>query len=55
MSISSHLGIVILVIVGAFTVLGVIIAALIETRRMNKEKPVISQQTPAAPMDKKKS
>ena len=35
---SSHLGMVILVIVGAATVLGVIAAAIIETKRMNKGK-----------------
>ena len=55
MSISSHLGIVILVIVGAVTVLGVIIAAIIETRRMDKEKPSVPQQISATPADKKKS
>ena len=33
---SSHFGIVVLVIVGAATVLGVIIAAVFETRRMGR-------------------
>jgi hypothetical protein len=55
MSISSHLGIVILVIVGAVTVLGVIIAAIFETRHMDREKPSAPQQTSATPADKKKS
>ena len=54
MSISSHLGIVILVIVGAVTVLGVIIAAIIETRRVDREKPPVPQQTAATPTDKKR-
>jgi hypothetical protein len=54
MSISSHLGIVILVIVGAVTVLGVIIAAIIETRRMDSAEPFTSQQTTETPADKKK-
>ena len=48
MSISSHLGIVILVIVGAVTVLGVIIAAIIETRRMDREKLPVPQHRPQA-------
>jgi ABC-type enterochelin transport system permease subunit len=54
MSISGHLGIVILVIVGAVTVLGLIIAAIIETGRMDKAKPSIPQQTSETPADKKK-
>jgi hypothetical protein len=33
---STHLGMVILFVVGAATVLGVIIAAIIETRRMDR-------------------
>jgi hypothetical protein len=51
MSISSHLGIVILVIVGAVTVLGVIIAAIIETKRMDREKPSVPQQPAVTPTD----
>jgi len=51
MSISGHLGIVILVIVGAATVLGVIIAAIIETRRMDSAEPFASQQTTETPTD----
>ena len=54
MSISSHLGIVILVIVGVVTVLGVIIAAIIETRRADSENPPTSQQMVVRPADKKR-
>ena len=36
MSISSHLGIVLLVIVGAVTIFGVVAIAAVETRRMEK-------------------
>jgi hypothetical protein len=53
MSISSHLGIVILVIVGAVTVLGVIIAAVIETRRMDRARPPTTQQTSDKRIEKK--
>jgi len=43
MSISSHLGIILLVIVGVVTSIGVIVIAAIETRRMEKEQsPKIS-------------
>jgi len=55
MSISSHLGIVLLVIVGAVTIFGVIIIAAIEARRMDREKSSIPQQTAATTADKKKS
>lgn len=55
MNISSHSGIVILVIVGAVTVLGLIIAAIIETRRMDREKPSVPQQPVVTPTDKKRS
>ena len=54
MSISSHLGMVILVIVGVVTVLGVIIAAIIETRRADSENPPAPQQTAVKPADKKR-
>lgn len=54
MGISSHLGIVILIIVGVATVLGVITAAIIETRRMDKEKPSTTQQTTETPAGKKR-
>jgi hypothetical protein len=48
------LGIVILVIVGAVTVLGVIIAAVIETRRMDRARPPTPQQTVETTPDKKR-
>ena len=41
MSISSHLGIVLLVIVGVVTIIGVIAIGAIETRRMEKGQPSI--------------
>ncbi len=40
MSISSHLGIVLLVIVGMATVIGVIIIATIEARRYGQRKTI---------------
>ena len=54
MSISSHLGIVILVIVGAVTILGVIIIAAIEAGRMDKNQPPILRHTEEIPADKKR-
>jgi energy-converting hydrogenase Eha subunit A len=45
---------VILVVVGAATVLGVIVAAVIETRRMDREKPSMPQQQVVTPADKKR-
>jgi hypothetical protein len=48
---SSHLGMVILVVVGVVTVLGVIIAAVIETKRMDREKASVSQQPAVTPAD----
>jgi hypothetical protein len=36
MSISSHLGIILLVIIGVVTIIGVVVIAAIETRRMEK-------------------
>jgi hypothetical protein len=45
---------VILVIIGAATVLGVIIAAVIETRRMNRGKASVSP-TAEKPAERKKS
>ncbi len=50
---SSHLGMVILVIVGAATVLGIIIAAVFETRCMDKDEPAV-QQPAEKPSDNKK-
>ncbi|MGA1979655.1 MAG: hypothetical protein ABSG99_03695 [Sedimentisphaerales bacterium] len=41
MSISSHLGIVLLVIIGMVTVIGVVAIAVIETRRVEKGQPSI--------------
>lgn len=52
---SSHLGMVILVIIGAATVLGVIIAAVIETRRMDTEKPAAPQPAEKPSDNKKRS
>ena len=54
MSISSHSGIVLLVIVGLATIIGVIIAAIIETRRADSGKPSILPHSPETPADKKK-
>lgn len=55
MGISSHLGIVIIVIVGIVTVLSVIIAAIIETKRADSENSSAPQQTAVKPTDKKRS
>ena len=55
MSISSHLGIVILVIIGLATVIGIIIIAMIEARRANNGKPSILPNAPQAPTDKKRN
>jgi hypothetical protein len=52
---SSHLGMVILVIVGVVTILGVIIAAVIETRRKDTNEPVMPQSTTEKPSDKKRT
>jgi hypothetical protein len=41
MSISSHLGMVLLVIVGVVTIIGVAAIAAIETRRMGRGQPPI--------------
>ncbi len=54
MSISSHLGIVLLVIVGAVTTIGVIVIAAIETRRMDSKLPPVPPQTTELPADKKR-
>jgi hypothetical protein len=55
MGISSHLGIVILVIIGMATVIGVIIIATIESRHADSENPPAPQQTTVKPTDKKRS
>ena len=44
MSISSHSGIVLLVIVGTLTIIGVAVIAAIEARRMEKGKPSILKE-----------
>jgi len=54
MSISSHLGMVLLVVVGMATIFAVIIIAAVEARRLDREKPSIPQQTPVAPTAKKR-
>jgi hypothetical protein len=41
MSISSHLGMILLVVVGTVTIIGVVVIAAIETRRMEKGQPSI--------------
>ena len=41
MNVSSHLGIILLVIVGVVTIIGVVIIAAVETRRMEKGQPSI--------------
>lgn len=41
MSISSHLGMIILVIVGMVTIFGVVVIAAVEARRMDKGQPSI--------------
>jgi hypothetical protein len=54
MGISSHLGMVLLVIVGMATVVGVIIIAIIEARRADSENPPAPQQTAVKQTDKKR-
>ncbi len=41
MNVSSHLGMVLLVIVGVVTIIGVVVIAAVEARRMDKGKPSI--------------
>jgi hypothetical protein len=41
MSVSSHLGIILLVIVGLVTIFGVVVIAAVEARRMDKGQPSI--------------
>jgi heme/copper-type cytochrome/quinol oxidase subunit 2 len=55
MSISSHFGMVVLVIVGFATVIGVIVIAVIETRRPEKNEPIIPQQSTDKFSEKKKT
>jgi hypothetical protein len=55
MSISSHLGMVLLVIIGMATVIGVIIIAVIETRRADTSQPTLPQQPVEKPADRKRA
>ncbi len=55
MGISSHLGIVLLGIIGIATVIGVIIIAMIEARRADSGKPSILSNAPETTTDKKKN
>jgi hypothetical protein len=41
MSVSSHLGIILLIIVGVVTIFGVVVIAAIETRRKERGQPSI--------------
>jgi hypothetical protein len=41
MSISSHLGIILLVVVGVVTIIGVVVIAAVEARRMEKGRSFI--------------
>ena len=55
MGISSHLGMVLLVIIGMVTVIGVIIIATIEARRADSENSSILPNASQAPTSKKKN
>ncbi len=55
MSISSHTGIVILVIIGMATIIGVIIIGAIEARREDRENSASPQNTQQNPPAKKKN
>jgi hypothetical protein len=41
MSVSSHLGIILLIVVGTVTIIGIAVIAAIETRRIEKGQPSI--------------
>jgi hypothetical protein len=45
---------VLLVVVGMATIFAVIIIAAIESRRLDREKPPMTQQAPVMPTDKKR-
>lgn len=45
MNVSSHLGIILLVIVGVLTIIGVVVIAAIETKRMEKGRPSMLEKT----------
>jgi hypothetical protein len=55
MSVSSHFGMVVLVIVGFANVVGVIIIAVIETRRTDINQPTVPQQPADKSAEKKKT
>ncbi len=55
MSISSHLGMLILVIIGTATVIGVIVIATIEDRRADREKNITPPAVQQQPQTKKKN
>jgi hypothetical protein len=55
MGISSHWGIVILVVIGLATVIGIIIIATIEAKRADSGKPSILPNAQETPTDKKKN
>jgi hypothetical protein len=55
MGISSHLGIAILMLIGITTVIGVIIIAMIEAKRADRETPSTLPNAPQTPMNKKKN
>jgi len=55
MSISSHWGMVILVMVGMATIIGVIVIATIEVRRADSEKSSTLPNLPQTPAGKKKN
>jgi hypothetical protein len=55
MGISSHLGMVLLVIVGLTAAIGVIIIAMIEAKRVDSGKPSILSNSPETTTDKKKN
>ena len=55
MSISSHLGMILLVVIGMATVIGVIIIAVIETRRADTNQPMMPRQPAEKPADRKKT
>ncbi len=54
MSISSHTGIVILIIIGIATVLGVIIIGIIEAKKSDKERMSAAPPKSETPPSKKK-
>jgi hypothetical protein len=54
MGISSHLGIVLLMIIGMATVIGVIVIAVFETKRADSGKSSLIPGAPEPPADNKK-